>query len=655
MFKQYRLRKNHSTALPGQIVYVAFDMATDSSKSTSGVVAKRLSLGIAVAKRYRGNQAGKESQINFKDPAFFWQWLQKTIRPDRTTWIIIHNAGIFAQLSGLFAEIDSGSFRVVSPGAPRENGVPDVQGAEKVGGVFVLCDPPTILGLEGKNGGRVLWLDSRNWADLSLDQMALELGTDRVKTRSDRETRNEQFTRTLRDLDIVEGYMHRILTFWDANKFGMFRWTASGLSLAAFRHKYYRHDIVIHEHEEAKKVERSSYRGGETRVYRVGQFRGRFWQLDVNNLFAHAMRIGLYPVRLRYFRDASDWIAEPFAIEPMETVAEVAIESPDRLYAIKHDREIKYTYGRFTTVLAGPELDAAIAAGHVKYIKRYAVYELAPVFRDFVEGVSKLRRDYASQNATIEAKLCKRLMVGLYGKFAQRQRGLVYRPKMTGPDRWGPWYHFDYAQRRLRKFQSIAGLVFETIDTEDCPHTFTAISSYITAYARLYMEQLRKVAGPYSVFYQGIDSLIVDDMGYDRLDRNGYLDPVVTGLMKIEATAEDLSIHGIGDYQIGAKQVTGWVSKDGRQVIEGGYQVWQSNRLGSIACIPPDQTAKFASVEKRRGQRPDNCEVDSEGFLRYLPSNEWRYYPGGLSESPEARLAATSAILDDMLSCDPLG
>ena len=67
MHKQYRLRRNHSTALPGQIVYVAYDLETDNDKSTAGVVAKKLSFGIAVAKRYRGKNAGKESQINFLD------------------------------------------------------------------------------------------------------------------------------------------------------------------------------------------------------------------------------------------------------------------------------------------------------------------------------------------------------------------------------------------------------------------------------------------------------------------------------------------------------------------------------------------------------------------------------------------------------------
>ncbi len=655
MFKQYKLRKNHSTALPGQIVYVSYDLETDSTKSTSGVVAKKLSFGIAVAKRYRGKNAGKESQVNFQNVRYFWDWLQKTIAPDRTTWVIIHNAGIFAQVSGLFAEMDSGNFRCVSPGAPRENGCPEMPEADKVGGVFVLSDPPVIIGLEGRNGGRLLWLDSRNWADLTLAEMAGELGTERISTPTDRETRNEQFTRILRDLDILEGYVHRILTFWDDNKFGMFRWTASGLSLAAFRHKYYRHEIVIHEHTEAKKLERDSYRGGETRVFRAGEYRGRFWQLDVNNLFGHAMAIGLYPVRLRYFEDAKDWRGEPFGIEPMETIAEVAIESPDCIYGVKRGRETSYTYGRFYTVLAGPELEQAIKAGHVKWIRRYAVYELAPLFRDFVAGVSELRREYSRHDAKIEAKLCKRLIVGLYGKFAQRQKGLTHRPKMYGPDRWGPWYLMDRETGKVRRFQSIAGLVFEDTESDDCPHTFTAISSYITAYARLYMDRLRQVAGNYSVYYQGIDSLIVDDLGYDRLDRNGYLDPLVTGLMKIEATAEDLSIHGVADYQIGAKQVMGWVPKGGRQVIDGGYKVWQSNRLASIACTMPDQSAKFAAMEKRRGKRPDNCDIDQDGFIRYFPCNEWRVYPCGLSASPEASAAATTDILSGNVCSDDLG
>lgn len=655
MHKQYRLRRNHSTALPGQIVYVAYDLETDNDKSTAGVVAKKLSFGIAVAKRYRGKNAGKESQINFRDVKYFWEWLQKTIAADRTTWVIIHNAGIFAQVSGLFGQIDSGQFRCVSPGAPRENGCPDMPQADKVGGVFVLCDPPTILGLEGKNGGRLLWLDSRNWADLSLAEMAGELKTDRIINATDKETRNEQFVRVLRDLEILEAYFHRVLTFWADNEFGMFRWTASGLSLAAFRHKYYRHEIVIHEHKEAKLLERESYRGGETRVFRVGDYRGRFWQLDVNNLFAHAMAMGLYPIRLRYFHDAKDWRGEPFCIEPLETVAEVAIESPDRLYAVRRGREIKHTYGRLITTLAGPELEQAITAGHVKWIRRYAVYELAPIFRDFVQGVSELRREYSKSDSVIEAKLCKRLLVGLYGKFAQRQKGLVHRPKMYGPDRWGVWYQVDQTAGKIRRFQSIAGLVFEDLESDDCPHTFTAISSYITAFARLYMERLRSVAGHYSVYYQGIDSLIVDDYGYDRLDRNGYLDPLVTGLMKVEATAEDLSIHGVADYQIGAKQVVGWVAKGGRQVIDGGYKVWQSNRLASVACVRPDESAKFAAVEKRRGERPDNCEIDAHGFVCHLPVNEWRGYPCGLSATPEANAAATSDILAGNVCSDDLG
>ena len=104
-----------------------------------------------------------------------------------------------------------------------------------------------------------------------------------------------------RDVEIVERALEELLRWWSANDYGKFRWTAPGLAMAAYRHRFMRQEITFHDHQNVRQLERQSYFGGQLEAYWIGPIKQKVWQYDVVSLYPAVMRGNLYPVRLRDF------------------------------------------------------------------------------------------------------------------------------------------------------------------------------------------------------------------------------------------------------------------------------------------------------------------------------------------------------------------
>jgi hypothetical protein len=90
-------------------------------------------------------------------------------------------------------------------------------------------------------------------------------------------------------------------------------------------------------------------------------------------------------------------------------------------------------------------------------------------------------------------------------------------------------------------------------------HSFPGIAAFVTMYARLYMKFL--VATAENVFYQCVDSLIVNDRGYFHLADAGLIDPHATGKLKVQGVAESVTVLSPGVWCMGDKIVDGKLPK----------------------------------------------------------------------------------------------
>ncbi|NBS69988.1 hypothetical protein EBT31_13895, partial [bacterium] len=98
-------------------------------------------------------------------------------------------------------------------------------------------------------------------------------------------------------------------------------------------------------------------------------------------------------------------------------IAEVYLETPSVPFVCRHENAVKYAIGKFWTVLCGDELGRALKEDLVRDVGRMAVYQIGPLFSDYVRHWYKAREKAKASGKPHEDLLAKMMMNSLYGKF----------------------------------------------------------------------------------------------------------------------------------------------------------------------------------------------------------------------------------------------
>jgi hypothetical protein len=181
----------------------------------------------------------------------------------------------------------------------------------------------------------------------------------------------------------------------------------------------------------------------------------------------------------------------------------------------------------------------------------------------------------------------------------------------------------DSKTRRQRYFFAVSDKVFEETVDDSHGYSSAAISGYITAYARQYMDSMRGIAGQDQVFYQAVDSLVISDLGLSRLEAANMIAENELGKFRLEHSAEGVTISGIHDYQIGDKIVTGWKSSVAVKVAESCWQQVQAERLGQSIRHMPHAGLAMSNVIRKRVPTYRLGEVRQDGFTQCLNVNHF--------------------------------
>lgn len=566
-----KMRPNHSTARPTQMIVIACDSTQELHPVSGKPVSRKLSRGFASFCRLDDGKPSRECGTTVKNPALFWRWVLDRLDARRTTWIVGHGVGVTMQLLGLFHALDTGVIELDFPGSPQERQEPQRPKAESVGGLFVTSDPPVIVGIRDKNGKRATIVDTRNYVDASMSDLADWTRRERKSVESAPVDSPNAIERLAVDCDTVRWFMLDLLKLWDHHDLGKWRWTVGGLSMAAFRHRFMPVAPIMHDDSEVRELERRSYRGGEIRVPYVGSVPGTAYQVDVTSLYPKVMRDGWFPQKLVGFVRLPAYRPGPPPGDPAEQIAEVAIDTGLTPFSLKTRDGSMTVCGRFQTVLAGIELDRACTSGMVRGWRASATYKLAPLFREYVDGLWPIRQRYLAEGNMIGAKLFKLLLVSLYGKFGQYGYQLVPRPGKQAPRKWQSWHETPSDGGKPRAFISVGWHVFEELKNDTNQLAAIAISSFVTAIGRAYMDDCRATCGNENVFYQSTDSMILNRTGLDRLRHGGMVAESELGKFRIEAQGENTAITGAHDYAIGGKRVAGWKSQEAVALGDGRW------------------------------------------------------------------------------------
>jgi len=471
----------------------------------------------------------------FTEAEEFISFLEKHTRKQTTLHVIAHNVTHDICTLDLLRQLSAKGWEIVS----------------------IYEQQRTIVIRLRKETKRIVIVDTLNWFRGKLEDLAPLVGEEKVKvdfTNTDDALLRE---RVKSDVRIIRKLVEQYINFVQENDLGDFKLTAASQAFTAFRHRFMNTRIYIHNNETVLRLERAAYKGGMVRCWRVGEFHGEFYQLDVNSMYPFVMKLFEYPTKLICYRENVTPEELYRLVSKFCVIADLTVnpQTPRFIHRTKQ-KKIVYPLYRFRDVFTTPEVIALLRENAIEKVHRVAIYKKATIFAEFVDALYLLRLGFKKAGNKAYDFLCKVMMNSLYGKFGAMSRKIEPRPDLKwegirlnyeiDPDihECHGVYYFSYDPNATPYVEVVEGEAF---------NSFPAIAAHVTAYARMYLYTLAEVAGLANVYYCDTDSLIVNREGYENLQN--FLSPVVLGALKEEYKADYLRICSRKDYQIGEKRV----------------------------------------------------------------------------------------------------
>jgi len=465
----------------------------------------------------------KPEWFTFYDAGAFWAFLISKTRDRTRLYFFAHNGAFDLPVLAAFTQLPARGFKLTK----------------------AIVDAPPI-DMTWRNESRsIRFIDTLNIWRMPLAVLGDSVGLRKLRMPRPEESEARQLAYCRRDVKVIMLAVLNWLDFLKTNDLGGFKPTLASQAFGTYRHRFMPHEIFIHDNERALDVERNSYVGGRCECFRLGSYDGPFYYLDVNSMYPSVMKSNLYPCKLlscykHMTLDDLERRRYEFAM-----IADVTIRTREADYPLVHDKKLVFPVGEFRVCLAGPEFWAAFDAGHVVQLHRVALYEQAELFTEYVDYVygERLKAKAAGNiGASFNFKV---LANSLYGKFGQRGRRFETvdecDPNIVDIEQW-----IDYDNELLVTRRSFGGIVQEWITEGEAYHSFPAIASYVTSYARRVLAEAVNTADRENCYYCDTDSLVVNQDGWDKLQH--LVDANRLGAWKLETTLERMTLYGPKDY-----------------------------------------------------------------------------------------------------------
>ena len=591
MKRAHLLRANHETQCPREYVFVD----TETYPVPEGRRERHLlRLGWAAHVRVRdGDQPATWSWHRFTDKDSFWSWLDDRTRARQKYLLYAHNMHYdWAVLDG-WGELTKRGWSCPSP----------------------FFSSTTFI-LKWKRDRRKIWaLDSGNIVKVPLRVLGDRLGLPKLDTDVHTDDLEALSTYCHRDVEILAKWVLEWRRFVRENDLGNYRPTLAAQAMSAFLHRFNQTDIYIHDRPYVYRLEREAYRGGLCLPFYIGSLpTADYTQVDVNSMYPHVMRSGLFPCKLRATGAALPPSDLPSLLRKGCMVAEVVVET-ERQGIPCNQGDLLYPIGTFRTVLTTPELRMAMREGKIRRVGRWSLYDSAPLFRDYVDWMYGHRFAFMESGDDVGSYLCKLLGNSLYGKWGQRSETAT---------EIGECDSMECCLDRVidadtGKFWTEAranGKIWRIDRQPESANSFPAIAAHVTAMARLHLWKLIREAGDKHAFYCDTDSVLVDETGLAALEH--HMDERRLGALKVEATADHGIIHGPKDYIFGDKRRLKGVRPNAWEVAPG---VFAQERWYKSKGLMRHRSADAPIVEpimKRLARTYSRGTVDANGWVSPL-------------------------------------
>lgn len=539
-------------------------------------------MGYVYATRFEKLKETRIKETVFQSIPAFWSFLNKRKDKLRPLYCFSHNLPFDLTILDFWHYLD------------REN-IPIT--------FAVMEDPPTIIMIE-IDKCKIYFIDTLNYWRLSLKQIGHNIGLEKLEMPGVVKNSKEFIEYCKNDVMILKKAVLQLISFLKEKDLGSFGFSTPSIAMHVFKHSFLKpNTIYIHDNKRALIMERESYYGGYVCNFYVGKVKSKVHYLDVNSLYPYLM-LRPVPVKLLQVKNNPPIKELKKIVGKYGYCAQVEISDLKQSYPKRLDGKLCMVRGHYVTTLCGEELERAITQGSIMKCYCLAVYEMKPIFKEYVEYFYDLRLKYKKEDNQTYDQFCKLMMNSLYGKFGQlgfRWQELnkenleryydclnkpfpeQYQDNFVMPNiNWmeNKWYALGLdVPIQVRCIHGQTQIKFPTGEHfESSP----IISGYITGYGRELLRQYIAIAGKDNVYYCDTDSLFTNNRGFDRLRKKGIVNQNRLGHLKLEGSSAKTEFWGPKDYTFGDTTKLKGIRANAIQIGENEYMQNKFEGLVSI-------------------------------------------------------------------------
>ncbi|MEM4979009.1 MAG: DNA polymerase, partial [Candidatus Nezhaarchaeales archaeon] len=272
--KPHYIKDNKSLRIPQNIIF--YDTETYEKK----VFNKHfhyLRLGVLRCVRLSGTKIVSDKYYIFKTAEEFWNVVERYARKKTRLWLVSHNQHFDFNVVNGFRELITRGWQLKR----------------------LVIESDIFAVKFTKDERTILVVDSTNYFKAPLKDLGEQINLPKLTVDFERATDEELITYCKRDVEILSEYFLRFLRYWVENDLGTFGVSIASLAFNAFKHRFLKHKILVHDNREAIELELDSYRGGRNECFRIGEVREKIYKLDVNSMYPFVMRFNPFPVKLK--------------------------------------------------------------------------------------------------------------------------------------------------------------------------------------------------------------------------------------------------------------------------------------------------------------------------------------------------------------------
>jgi hypothetical protein len=642
---RHYLRENKSTRFPTSWGFLHVASSSHISPDNVKVNFDTFLHGVIQFARFDRDGWNRIKWASSAEPALLQTALIERCSETRPLWVMSYNLPYHLTLLNFWDSCDSGVFNLRS---------------------VVDEDPPTIIKARTPKGD-VVFVDIQNYLREPLADIADSLHwTQHLKWdvyECEEQARAHCEAMTM----LYRAIADRLIDFVRVHDLGNFRTTIPAQAMQAYRHRfgprktvarrkfangkwteaetYTRVVPVIHDDEPVKRLEMRASFAVPSECFYVGPVvsiqdkdtfadvlaavpgverpAGKIYHVDVNSLFPSKMLGYAFPWKLISSGDSmtvSDYMGLPGGVA---VIADVAVDTGSCGYPKRCGKKVCQCIGRFWTTLCGAELRHAIDNNHVRAIGQFALYSSDVLFDSYVEYFWNLKADYRASGNVVWSNLAKLFLNGLHGKFGQRSAPWVDLPAQQAIRRWGRWVYADYDTREVTEFRGIAGFTQRRAERGLAVNSFGAIPPFVTSACRVYMHTLRGIAGSGNVYYQGCDSFILNETGWNNLRARNVHSETAIGHLKEVGRYDAVEIRNIRSYTLDGRAVIAGIKRGAVLMPDGAYHFEAGERLGGILSRKPRSVYVRHIANARLHSSYSHGTVKPDGWTVPFVLSEW--------------------------------